>query len=105
MDYPIHFADQLSRHLKAFRKTRGLTQVQLAKILGVTQSRVADIERDPKKVSLENVLKVLAALEVRMMLHDVAGEAIPLSLDNGQKTLADLKAESLTRAGGSAGKV
>lgn len=91
MDYPIHFADQLSQHLKAFRKTRNLTQAQLALHLGLTQSRIADIETNPGKVSLENLLKVLAALDVRVMLRDEATETIATSTESKPKTLAELK--------------
>lgn len=93
MDYPINFAEQLAQHLKAFRKSRGLTQAQLAKHLGVTQSRVADIETDPGKVSLENLLKVLAALEVRVLLRDAAAGNVPILGDKNSKTLAELKAD------------
>jgi HTH-type transcriptional regulator / antitoxin HipB len=92
MDYPIHFAEQLSQHLKAFRKTRSLTQAQLAMHLGLTQSRIADIETNPGKVSLENLLKVLAALDVRMLLRDEAKESIPSATQRKPKTLAELKA-------------
>jgi HTH-type transcriptional regulator/antitoxin HipB len=95
MDYPINFADQLAQHLKSFRKSRGLTQVQLAMYLGVTQSRVAAIEMNPSKVSLENLLKVLAALEVRMLLRE-APEPSTTSLSTHTKkvlTLAERKAK------------
>ncbi len=92
MDYPIHFAEQLSQHLKAFRKTRGLTQAQLAMHLGLTQSRIADIETNPGKVSLENLLKVLAALNVRVLLRDDATAPKPTATPRKPKTLAELKA-------------
>ena len=93
MDYPINFAEQLAQHLKAFRKSRGLTQAQLAMHLGVTQSRVADIERNPGKVSLESLLKVLAALDARMVLRSEAAETVPVPTGKRSKTLAELKAE------------
>lgn len=93
MDYPINFAEQLAQHLKAFRKSRGLTQTQLAKHLGVTQSRVADIETNPGKVSLENLLKVLAALDVRVLLRDAVINDVSNWDGNKPKTLAELKAE------------
>jgi HTH-type transcriptional regulator/antitoxin HipB len=95
MDYPINFADQLAQHLKSFRKARGLTQVQLALHLGMTQSRVAEIEMNPGKVSLENLLNVLAALEVRMLLRE-APEPSVTSLSthtNKGMTLAERKAK------------
>lgn len=92
MDYSINFANQLAQHLKSFRKLRGLTQVQLAQHLGVTQSRVADIETNPGTVSLENLLKVLAALDIRMLLRDGAQQfAAP---NNKGITLAERKANA-----------
>ena len=72
MDYPIHFAEQLSQHLKSFRKSRHLTQEHLAELLGIAQSRVADIEMHPGKVSLENLFKVFVALDIQLVLRDVA---------------------------------
>jgi HTH-type transcriptional regulator/antitoxin HipB len=95
MDYPINFADQLAQHLKAFRQDRGLTQTQLALQLGLAQSRVADIETNPGKVSLENLFKVLTALDVRVVLREgpanPASDSVPTSAEGGSKTLAELK--------------
>ena len=45
-DYPIQSPGQLSSHLRALRKVRGLSQAQLGALLGVGQTRVARIERD-----------------------------------------------------------
>ena len=96
MDYPVNFAYQLSQHLKAFRKSRDLTQTQLAAQLGVTQSRIADIENNPGKVSLENLLKILSAMDVRIVLRDIAVNAPTedetASAIKKPKTLAELKA-------------
>ncbi|WVN42014.1 helix-turn-helix domain-containing protein [beta proteobacterium MWH-UniP1] len=91
MDYPIHFAEQLGQHLRAFRKARGLTQVQLAAHLGVTQSRIADIETNPGKVSLENLLKVFSALDLRLRLEDASTSASITQRADTSATLADLK--------------
>jgi HTH-type transcriptional regulator/antitoxin HipB len=60
---------QLSAHLKSLRKTRGLTQAQLAKRLGVRQSRLADIENHPETVSSAQLLDLLAALGVEVLLR------------------------------------
>ena len=70
MDYPIRFADQVKQHLRALRKARGLTQAQLGEKLGVGQARIAEIERDPGVVSLEQLLKVLTALDAEFRLRD-----------------------------------
>lgn len=69
MDYPIHFAGQLSAHLRALRKTRGLSQAQVGAVLGVGQTRITRIERDPGTVSVEQFIAVLGALGVKMVLR------------------------------------
>ena len=65
----LHSPAQLSTHLKSLRKTRGLTQVQLAKRLGIRQSRLADIENHPETVSSAQLLDLLAALGVEVLLR------------------------------------
>ena len=67
---PIQTPDQLSVHIKSLRKARGLTQAQLGARLGVKQVRVADIERNPGSVSLDQLLRVLHALDARLQLAD-----------------------------------
>ena len=62
---PAQFAD----HLRSFRKARGLTQAALGKLVGLDQTRIAKIERDPSVVSLGQVLKLLSVLGVRVLLQ------------------------------------
>jgi HTH-type transcriptional regulator/antitoxin HipB len=69
MDYPIQSPGQLSAHLRSLRKSRGLNQVQLGAVLGVGQTRIARIERDPTSVSVEQFLALLGALGVQMVLR------------------------------------
>ena len=69
MDYPIQSPGQLSAHLRSLRKSRGLNQVQLGAVLGVGQTRIARIERDPTAVSVEQFLALLGALGVQMVLR------------------------------------
>jgi HTH-type transcriptional regulator / antitoxin HipB len=70
MDFPIQLCDQLGQHLRSFRQHRKMTQQQLAQMLGLSQSRIADIEADPGRVSVENLFKILTALNVQMVLQD-----------------------------------
>ena len=65
----LHSPAQLPAHLKSLRKSRGLTQVQLAKRLGIGQSRLADIERRPETVSTAQLLNLFAALGVEVLLR------------------------------------
>lgn len=69
MDYPIQSPSQLSAHLRSLRKSRGLNQVQLGAMLGVGQTRIARIERDPTAVSVEQFMALLGALGVQMVLR------------------------------------
>lgn len=69
MDYPIQSPGQLAAHLRSLRKSRGLHQMQLGAVLGVGQSRIARIERDPTAVSVEQFLALLGALGVQMVLR------------------------------------
>ena len=68
--YPVHAPAQLSVHIKSLRKARGLTQAALGERIGVKQVRVADIERNPGAVSLEQLLQVLHALDARLLVAD-----------------------------------
>ena len=77
MDYPIQSPGQLSAHLRSLRKSRGLNQVQLGAALGVGQTRIARIERDPTAVSVEQFLVLLGALGVQMVLRATGPGSVP----------------------------
>ena len=70
MDYSIRFSDQLTQHLRALRKAKGLTQAQLGMLLGVGQVRIAEIEKNPSAVSVAQLFKLLAALDAHVVLRD-----------------------------------
>jgi HTH-type transcriptional regulator/antitoxin HipB len=74
MSFPLRIPDQLKQHLRALRKSRGLTQGQLGALVGVKQARVAEIEANPGAVSLDQLTKVLAALGGTLHLHSAEGE-------------------------------
>lgn len=60
---------QLSAYLRALRKMKGLTQVQLGKRLGVTRARVSEIERDPEHVGFSQLQTILHLLGGRLVLE------------------------------------
>ena len=74
-DYPIQSPGQLASHLRALRQVRGLSQAQLGALLGVHQTRIARIERNPTAVSVAQFLDVLNALAVQMVLRPRDGPA------------------------------
>jgi HTH-type transcriptional regulator/antitoxin HipB len=59
---------QLSLHLKSLRKSRKLTQADMAKRLRVTQERYSQIERNPELIATGRLLDILAALGVDVQL-------------------------------------
>ena len=69
--FPVQTSAQLSVHLKSLRKARGLTQTALGQRIGVKQVRMADIEKNPGAVSLDQLLQVLHALDARLLLADL----------------------------------
>jgi HTH-type transcriptional regulator/antitoxin HipB len=75
VDYSVQLSGQLQKLLKSLRKSRHMTQAQLARRLGVVQSRVADIEREPGAVSVEQLLQVLAMLGAQMVVREAPTEA------------------------------
>jgi HTH-type transcriptional regulator / antitoxin HipB len=66
---PLHSPAQLPAHLKSLRRARGLTQAQLARRLGIRQSRLADIENHPETVSSAQLFDLFAALGVEVLLR------------------------------------
>lgn len=81
MDYPVQLSSQLQQLLKSLRKSRKMTQAELARLLGVVQSRIADIERDPGAVSVEQLLQVLAMLGAQMVVRETEPSATKPSID------------------------
>ncbi len=92
MDYPLPLADQLRQHLRALREARGLTQAALGQLLGVSQGRIAEIERNPGVVSVSQLMRVLSVLRVGLVLRDdETARPVPAATKSGQRPRATLK--------------
>ena len=63
---------QLSNHLRSLRKARGLTQAALGELAGLDQTRIAKIERNPRRVSVGQLMQLLSVLHVRVLLEPVS---------------------------------
>lgn len=72
-------SQQLGAHVRALRKARGLTQTDVARMLGVSKMRVATIEKDVGRVATATVLGLIQLLggAVRLDLPDAGNEAPP----------------------------
>ncbi len=51
--------------IRSKREAEGLSQYELAKKLGITQTFLSEIERGRKNPSLEQFFKICEALEIR----------------------------------------
>ena len=72
MDFPLHLTRQLREHLRSLRKARGLTQAGLGRLLGVGQARIAEIESNPGAVSVDQLMRLVSALQATLVLRDEA---------------------------------
>ncbi len=106
MSFALRIPDQLKQHLRALRKSRGLTQGQLGALVGVRQARIAEIEANPGAVSLDQLTKVLAALGGTLHLHSAegAGTEIQVVPDAGPKAPQSAPASVAKRASKSSTK-
>jgi HTH-type transcriptional regulator/antitoxin HipB len=75
MDYLIQTPNQLASHLRSLRRARGLTQAQLGTLVGLDQTRIAKIEKDPRRISVDQLVKILSALGVRLLLQSAKTES------------------------------
>jgi HTH-type transcriptional regulator / antitoxin HipB len=89
--FRIHTPAQLSVHIKSLRKARGLTQAALGQRIGVKQVRIADIEKNPGAVSLDQLLQLLHALDAQLLLADTQAyaSAEPAPAPGAQSPSAD----------------
>ncbi len=68
MGTPITTTGQLSPLLNRLRKNQGLSQAGLGEKLGLSQERISRIERFPEKVTLDQLLTVLMALDAELQV-------------------------------------
>jgi len=94
MKTTINSGQQLKAHIKSLRKRRNWTQQNLAAKMGLSQSRIVQIERNPNLVSFDQLLHLFNILGVSMSLEldsdnngNIQSEASP----NTASSIADLK--------------
>jgi HTH-type transcriptional regulator/antitoxin HipB len=73
--HTLQTAAQLATHLRSLRKSRELTQAQLGALVGLDQTRIAKIERNPGLVSVDQLLRILSALGVQIVLQPRASSS------------------------------
>ena len=62
----------LARALQDARRRRGFTQQQLARRAGIGQPTLSNFERGHTRVSLDTLMRILAALDLDLLVCDRA---------------------------------
>jgi y4mF family transcriptional regulator len=60
--------EDLGQTIKEIRKLAGLTQKELAELAGLGKTLIFDIEHGATSVSIENLLKILQVLNIKVEL-------------------------------------
>lgn len=65
----IRTSGQLGPILKRLRKAKGWSQLELGKKIGLSQERISVIENHPERVSIDQILTVLMALDAEFQVE------------------------------------
>ena len=65
----VRTTGQLGPILKQLRKAKGWSQIELGKRIGLSQERISAIENHPERMSIDQLLTVLMALEAELQVE------------------------------------
>lgn len=68
-EHTLQAPEHMAPLLKALREQRGLSQVELARLLGVTPPVLSRLESDASKASLQRLMRVLALLDMELVIR------------------------------------
>lgn len=71
-EFTVRTPEQLPGLLMGFRKASGLTQAEVAMRMGITQQTLSALERNATAVSAARLMKLLAVLDVELVLRKPA---------------------------------
>ena len=60
--------EQLSTLIKAYRKKHGVTQAEIAQLVGLRVATISDFENKPESCKLATFFKILAALQLQLYI-------------------------------------
>ena len=69
----LSLSKQLGPILQSARKAAGLSQMELAQRLGISQSRMSAMELDPGSINVDQLLALLAALNHEVLVQPKSG--------------------------------
>ena len=68
-EFVIRTPQQLGPVLQGYRKSRPLTQADVGQRVGLPQSEISRLELDASGASISRVFKLLAALELELVIR------------------------------------
>jgi HTH-type transcriptional regulator/antitoxin HipB len=68
-EFIIRTPRQLGPVLQGYRKTRRLTQASVGQTIGAAQGDISKLELDPSSTSFGRVFKLLAALDLELVIR------------------------------------
>jgi len=68
-EFPIRTPEQLGPVLQGFRRAQKLTQQEVGGRAGLAQNAISQIETKPGPASFDRIAKVLAALDIELVLR------------------------------------
>lgn len=102
MNYRVDTAAQLRTVLRALRKTQGLNQTQLGTLIGVSQRRVAAIEKAPGVTAFDQIARLVSVLGGRLTVELPENDAVaetPAPYDAKTKQKTKSRAQKAAESG------
>ena len=75
MNFPLDTPSQVKAVLRSLRQSRGLSQAEVGRLMGLSQKRIARIEAAPEKTSFDQLTKLIALLGGRVVVESKAIES------------------------------
>jgi len=75
MKQVLSVPSQLGPLLKAARRNAGMSQQELARRLGISQSRISHMELNPGSLSLDQLLAIFASLGLELVVGSRSADA------------------------------
>lgn len=75
--FPVRTALQLGQVLRGYREAKGMTQQSVGARVGLAQKAVSKLELAPGTAGLQQIFKLLAALDLELVVRPRGGTPSP----------------------------
>jgi HTH-type transcriptional regulator / antitoxin HipB len=74
-DFHVKTPDQLKTMLRSLRRAQELSQSEFGRKVGLSQERISAIENHPERVTTDQLLTLLMALDMELVIKPRSPEA------------------------------